>query len=77
MNSLVPRKHISLDQSLLGFGAKIINLIDDNSTLELLWQKCNINSAVKHSFDDLVLTLDFLYLIDVIFINDKGFICLN
>lgn len=71
MNSLIPRKHISLDQSLLGFGAKIINLIDDSTTIESLWQNCNTDSSVKHSFDDLLLTLDFLYLIDVIFINDK------
>lgn len=77
MNSIIPRKHISLDQSLLGFGAKIINLIDNDTTVESLWKRCNIDSSVKHSFDDLLLTLDFLYLIDVIFINDKGFICLN
>lgn len=77
MNKMFPKKHISLEQSLLGFGAKILTIVKDGSTIENLWQKCNTDSIVKHSFDDLLLTLDYLYIIDAITIDKEGNICLN
>lgn len=74
----MPKKHISLEQSLIGFGTKIIDLIGtDTVSLEFLWQKCNLDCAVKHSFDDLVLTLDYLFAIGVVVQNEEGLLCLN
>lgn len=77
MSKLYPKKHITLEQSYLGFGAQIISLISKNITVDELWQKANANYMVKHNFDDLILTLDYLYSIDVIKINQEGKICLN
>lgn len=77
MNKFLPKKHISLEASYIGFGAELIKLIVDNMTVDQLWAQCNINCVVKHSFDDLILTLDFLYTINAISISNEGLICLN
>lgn len=77
MSKLFPKKHITLEQSYLGFGAQLLSLIHDSVTVDELWQKSNANFIVKHNFDDLILTLDYLYSIDVIKINQEGKICLN
>lgn len=78
MSKLIPKKHISLEHSLIGFGSKVISLIGDSRvSLEYLWEQCNLNSTIKHSFDDLVLTLDYLFGIGVIMQNEEGLICLR
>ena len=77
MSKLFPKKHITLEQSYLGFGAQLIPLIHDSVTSDELWQQSNANFVVKHNFDDLILTLDYLYSIGVIKINHEGKICLN
>lgn len=77
MSKLYPKKHITLEQSYLGFGAQLLSLIDESVTVDELWQKSNTNYIVKHNFDDLILTLDYLYAIDIIKINQEGKICLN
>ena len=78
MSKLMPKKHISLEQSLIGFGTKIIKLIGMNTvSLEFLWQNCNLDCAVKHSFDDLILTLDYLFAIGIVKQDEEGWLCLN
>lgn len=77
MSKLLPKKHITLEQSYLGFGAHLLLLINNSVTVDELWQQSNVNFVVKHSFDDLILTLDYLYSIDIIKINQEGKICLN
>lgn len=77
MSRLLPKKHITLERSYLGFGAQILSLINGGESIDALWQKCNSNSNVKHSFDDFILTLDYLYSINVIQVNDEVKICLN
>lgn len=76
MSKLLPKKHISSEQSYLGFGAKIISMIKEPISLEKLWHKCN-NSVVKHGYKDLILTLDYLYLVNIISVDEEGYICLN
>ena len=78
MSKLIPKKHVSLEHSLIGFGSKVISIIGDaNVSLEYLWGQCNLNSTVKHSFDDLVLTLDYLFGIGVVIQNEEGLLCLK
>lgn len=77
MSKLFPKKHITLEQSYLGFGAQLISLINDSITIDELWQELNYKFIVKHNFNDLILTLDYLYSIDIIKINQEGKICLN
>lgn len=77
MSKLFPKKHITLEQSYLGFGAQLLCLINDGVSVDELWQKSKTSFVVKHNFDDLILTLDYLYSIGVIKINQEGKICLN
>lgn len=77
MSQMFPKKHITLEQSYLGFGAQLLSLINGNVSIDELWQKSNNSFIVKHNFDDLILTLDYLYSIGVIKINQEGKICLN
>lgn len=77
MSKLFPQKHISLEQSYMGFGAQLISLIGCGVLVDDLWQDSNNKFNVKHSFNDFILTLDYLYLIGIIKINQEGKICLS
>lgn len=77
MSKLLPKKHITLEQSYLWFGAKLISLINGNISVDELWQQANKTFLVKHNFDDFILTLDYLYVINAIQIDKEGKICLN
>lgn len=72
---IMPTKHTSLDQSLLGFGAYILNVLDECSSIDSLWRRylSDYDSGIytaKQSFDNLLLTLVFLYSINAIVEND-------
>lgn len=80
MTSLLPKKHISFKKSYFGYGAFILKLINKKTIkIEELWKKCNsLTSDAAHSFNDFILALDFLYMINAISLNDEGeIICLN
>jgi hypothetical protein len=68
---LLPTKHTTIEQSLLGFGCYILQIIDENNTLDLIWKQYqdDFDSKVYHvkqTFDNLILTLLFLYTIGAI-----------
>lgn len=68
---ILPTKHTKMEQSLIGFGSYILQIIDDSSTVDSLWNEYlrDYNSKqyyAKHSFDNLLLTLVFLYSINAI-----------
>jgi hypothetical protein len=68
---ILPTKHTKIEQSLIGFGSYILQIMDDFSTVDSLWQEYlldfnNKRYKAKHSFDNLLLTLVFLYSINVI-----------
>lgn len=72
---IMPSKHINLSQSLLGFGSYIILKLNSPKTVDELWKeyqadfKNELYSAI-HSFDNLILTLIFLYGVNTI--NEKN-----
>lgn len=74
---ILPKKHLSLDESLLGFGAYLLDNIGKKSNIDCLWRsylndyKNNIYS-VKFTFDQYIITIDFLFAINAIEINQKG-----
>lgn len=76
---LFPQKHISLAKSYLGFGAHILEILSvtDANVDELWFQYCALITSVNHSYEDLIYTLDFLYSIGTIELNEKGRICLS
>lgn len=57
---ILPTKHVSLDNSLLGAGAVVLSLLSEPMTTTGIWER------VKHApeigtYSRFVLTLDFLY----------------
>jgi len=63
---ILPTKHINFSRSLLGLGAYILSQLDSPKSVDNLWghyqedYKNKIYLA-KHSFDNLIMTLIFLY----------------
>jgi len=73
---ILPTKHTNLEQSFIGFGAYLLKIISDGLTVDELWlnyQKDYFNGeySVKQSFDNLLLTLAFLFSVDAIY-EDNG-----
>jgi hypothetical protein len=79
---ILPTKHTHFSDSLLGFGAYLLNKINSFKTIDSLWNdyqndlKNNTYNA-KHSFDNLLLTLVFLHSIGIIEEKDGGVIRCN
>ncbi|MBE8232130.1 MAG: hypothetical protein HAW67_00230 [Endozoicomonadaceae bacterium] len=75
---ILPTKHIHFSQSLLGLGAYILSQLQSPKSIDELWAiytadyKNNIYLA-KHSFDNLVMALIFLYNIGSV-VEKKGVI---
>lgn len=63
---ILPTKHTKFDQSLLGFGSCILQIIDQGATIDFIWNTYNKNSVTKQSFDNLLLSLVFLFSIGAI-----------
>jgi hypothetical protein len=68
---LLPTKHTSIEKSLLGFGGYLIKIIEDGATVDSLWQKYikdykDETYPAKHSFDNMLRTLLFLFSVGII-----------
>jgi hypothetical protein len=57
---ILPTKHISADQSLLGVGAILLADLRHPTTVSALWDKVKKHPSVG-SYERYVLTLDLLY----------------
>lgn len=74
---ILPEKHISLDESLFGFGAYLLSRMDSKKSIDHLWHiysadcKNNVYS-VHFTFDQYILTIDYLFSIGAIEMNEKG-----
>jgi len=74
----MPKKHITLSESYIGFGAFILEVLTSPMTVDMCWDKI-YNTYIKkgliskkQSFDNFILTLDLLFALDAINMNDKG-----
>lgn len=72
---ILPTKHTNFSQSLLGFGAYILSQLQSPKTIDSLWMKYQVDYEKevyfsKHTFDNLVMTLIFLYSIGGIVENN-------
>ena len=68
---IMPAKHINFSESLLGFGSYILQNLSEAKSVDELWQKYqqdlqNELYFAKHSFDNLIMTILFLYSIDAV-----------
>ena len=72
---ILPTKHINFSQSLLGLGAHVLSKLNSPKSVDDLWELYLVDYKdhaypAKHSFDNLVMTLIFLYSIGSI--TEKG-----
>jgi len=66
---IIPNKNIRLQNSLLGMGTIILDILSNPNTVSSLWEKVKQSSEIN-SFEKYILTLDFLYMLDLILIED-------
>jgi len=78
---ILPQKHIKLSESLFALGGLVINEIqlDEKMTIDELWIKINLKLKKDKrklisdfTFDNLILSLDYLYLLGLIEIDKEG-----
>jgi len=73
---ILPTKHISQENALLSIGSHILKLLSKEKTVSALWEEILVTHRDKQksnsgmSYDWFVLTLDFLYTIKAIELND-------
>lgn len=77
---ILPKKHLSINESLFGFGAFLLRKLKDPTSIESLWEYykdayTNKQYLVKFSFDQFVMALDYLYIIGAIKLLEGGVLC--
>ena len=74
---ILPEKHLAVEESLFGFGGFLLSLLVEETTVDNLWAEYitaykSKTYTVSFSFDKFILTIDYLFLIDAIRINERG-----
>lgn len=74
---VLPEKHIGFSESLLGLGSFILEMLFKPKNIDSLWQDLKTtqnldNMFTSHNFENLVLSVDILFAIGLIAINDNG-----
>lgn len=69
---IMPTKHIRIENSLLGTGAELLNMMSQPKTISTLWDQSKSIKVIK-SYESFTLVLDFMFIIGAIEFND-GFI---
>ena len=75
---LLPDKHITLAESILGLGAILLNeLLEGPKSVDRLYDKVVVVSETPalpayHNFDDLLLAIIFLYSVGAVEISEIG-----
>lgn len=73
---ILPSKHIRLSESLLGLGGVLLTITKEPVTVDDIWFKYSqINNSKNkfpayHNFDNVILALNYLFLIGAIEINN-------
>ncbi len=62
---ILPSKHITEEQTLLGVGAVLLKEVKEPQTVTSLWEKVRSNQAVG-TFERFVLALDLLHITGVV-----------
>ena len=66
---ILPSKHISEEQALLGVGAAVLNEINHAQTVTSLWEKVRTHPSVG-TFERFVLALDMLHVTGVVVLTN-------
>lgn len=80
-NMILPKKHLDINESIFGFGAFLLQQLKKSMSVEELWEYYrdtyhNHIYPVKFSFDQYIVTLDYLFIIGAIRKNEEGDISL-
>lgn len=65
---ILPNKNIILSNSLLGLGVIVLNCLKNKESISSLWLK--VRGEKINSFEKFILTLDFLYILKLVELND-------
>lgn len=66
---ILPSKHISQDQSLIGVGAVLLKTMESPQTVTSLWESVCENKSIG-TFERFVLALDMLHITGAIVLQD-------
>jgi len=66
---IIPTKHLSLQNSLLGIGAELLKRINGSRTVTSLWGEMRFLPEIK-TFERFTLGLDFLHTLGAIDFED-------
>ncbi len=74
---ILPNKHVNFSQSLIGLAAFLISMVEKNKDIDELWDNFQRTSnsnkfPTRHSFSNFLLCLDFMFMVGLIFVNEKG-----
>jgi hypothetical protein len=74
---LLPDKHIKLAESLLGLGSFALQELDTPKAIDVIWAELQeVTEANEfpayHSFENLVLAIDFLFSIGAVRVETNG-----
>lgn len=75
---ILPSKHIRFSESLMGLGGILLSFINEPKSVDEIWFRYSeINNSKRkfpayHNFDNVILALNYLYLIGAIQINING-----
>lgn len=77
---ILPKKQLSISESLFGFGAFLLQRLNVPITIDDLWgyykeSYTNKKYPVKFSFDQFVMALDYLYIIGAIYEREGEVLC--
>lgn len=80
---ILPTKHTNLSESILGLSGFLLSFLKVRSySIDDLWaelESCNATSDTlfaSHTFDNLVLSIDLLFMIGAVTMDTNGNICL-
>ena len=71
---ILPKKQLSLSESLFGFGAFLLQQLDTPTTVDDLWEYYK-KYLIKFTFDQFIMALDYLYIIGAIKQDERGMLC--
>lgn len=76
---LMPKKHINLSESLIGIGGFILNIVKNKrKTIDTIIKDVEKlmnnkkNKKIYNNIDNIILSIDYLYSIGTIDIDEKG-----
>lgn len=74
---ILPTKHIKIAESLLGLGGYLLSILERPMNIDALWKEFSKTNNTRtypayHTFDNVILALNYLYMIEVVDIDQQG-----